>query len=86
MIEIKTKLEYLPILLDKTRKSRIEAERRLLKLDALAKHACVYYACVTTLLSLSTLFFDYKGLPFCQFLLLLWLLFAQFMLLHKIMV
>ena len=64
MIEIETKREYLPGLLDKTRKSRIEAERRLLKLDALAKHACVYYACATTLLSLSTLFFDYKGLPF----------------------
>lgn len=64
MLETENKFEYLPGLIDKTRKSRIEAERRLLRSDALSKHACVYYACITILLSLSTIFFDYRGLPF----------------------
>ena len=64
MIETENKFEYLQDLIGKTRKSRIEAERRLLKLNSLSNHACIYYACITTLLSLSIMFFDYKGLPF----------------------
>lgn len=62
MVEAGNKIEYLPGLIEKTRKSRIEAERRLLKLDELSRHATIYYACITTLLTLSTLFFDYRGL------------------------
>lgn len=64
MVKAGNKFEYLPGLIDKTRKSRIEAERRLLQLDVLFKHASVYYACLTVLLSLSTVFFDYEGLSF----------------------
>ena len=64
MVETENKFEYLQDLIGKTRRSRIEAERRLLKLNSLSNHACIYYACITTLLSLSTLFFDCKGLSF----------------------
>ncbi|WP_165249318.1 SLATT domain-containing protein [Adlercreutzia sp. ZJ141] len=64
MVEAENKFNYLPGLIKNTRKSRIEAERRLLRLDALSKHASVYYACLTALLSLSSVFLDYKGLPF----------------------
>lgn len=64
MVERESKIDYLTDAIGKTRKSRIEAERRLLKLDALSKHATVYYACITTLLTLLTLFFDYEGLTF----------------------
>lgn len=64
MGKVEDKCQYLPDLIDKTRKSRIEAERRLLKMNTLSMHACIYYACITTLLSLSALFFSYPGLPF----------------------
>lgn len=57
-------LEWLYDLITKTRKSRIESERRLLALDALVKHATVYYACLTVLLTLFSLFFDYTGISF----------------------
>lgn len=57
-------LEYLYELIANTRKSRIESERRLLALDALVKHATVYYACLTVLLTLLSLFFDYTGISF----------------------
>lgn len=64
MSESENKTRYLPVIIGKTRKARIEAERRLLRLDALSKHASVFYACLTTLLSLASVFLDYKGLPF----------------------
>lgn len=52
------KEEYLPDIIQMTRKARIEAERRLLRSNALLSHATIYYACTTTLLTLVPLFFD----------------------------
>lgn len=53
-----TKFEYLPKLIRRTRLAHIHAEKRFLALDVLAKHATVYYACWTTVLSLTTLYAD----------------------------
>lgn len=47
---------YLPLLIKNTRAARIQAEKRLLGLDALVKHATVYYSCLTLILSLAPLF------------------------------
>lgn len=58
------KYEYLPKVIKRTRRARIEAEHRFRSLDALTKHSTVYYACWTTGLTLATLYFDYWWLPF----------------------
>lgn len=47
---------YLPRLIENTRKARIQSEKRLLELDTLLKHTTIYYACLTTLLSIVPLF------------------------------
>ena len=47
------KYRYLYDSIEKTRKARIQAEKRLLSWDALARHASVYYACWTTVLSVA---------------------------------
>lgn len=47
---------YLPQLIENTRSARIQSEKRLLEFDALLKHATIYYACITTLLSIVPLF------------------------------
>lgn len=46
------KYRYLYDSIEKTRKARIQTEKRLLSWDALARHASVYYACLTTVLSI----------------------------------
>ena len=46
------KREYLPEIISKSRLSHIEAERRLVRYDILAKRANIYYACWTVLFSL----------------------------------
>lgn len=56
--------EYLPGIIEDTRLSRIEAERRLVENDKLAKHATVYYACLTTVLTLLTFSSGAPYLPF----------------------
>ena len=48
------KEEYLYGIIEKTRLSRIRAERRLLELDLFVKHANVYYACVTAALTIGS--------------------------------
>lgn len=48
------KEEYLYGIIEKTRFSRIRAERRLLELDLFVKHANVYYACLTTALTIGS--------------------------------
>lgn len=50
------KKEYLRDMFKKTRLARIRAERRFLEMDALLKHATIYYACITTVLSFVPLF------------------------------
>lgn len=57
-IEEKTKEQYLPGIIEKTREARIKTEKRLLELDALLKHATIFYACITALLSILPLFID----------------------------
>lgn len=57
-IEKKTKEQYLPDIIEKTRAARIKTEKRLLELDALLKHATIFYACITALLSILPLFID----------------------------
>lgn len=52
MNSCKAKSEYLPVLIEQTRKAHIEAEKRLLWYDRLSKRINVYYACLTVLLSL----------------------------------
>lgn len=64
MVQAENKYQYLKQIISNTRLSRIEAERRLLKLDALSKHASVYYACLTAFISLTSIFVNYEGLPF----------------------
>ena len=49
------KFQYLYDDIEKTRKAHIQAEKRLLSCDALARHASVYYACLTTVLSIALL-------------------------------
>lgn len=61
MTQNNSKVNYLPDLIEKTRKSHIEAEKRLLRYDKLSKQANVYYACLTVLLSLLSFCF-----PQCQ--------------------
>lgn len=58
----KPKYEYLPDLIQKTRLAHIQAEKRLLALDALSRHASLYFACWTSALTLLTLFFDSRSL------------------------
>ena len=58
------KFDYLPQLIKRTRLAHIKAEKRLLALDSLAKHATVYYACWTAVLTLATLYFDCDWLPY----------------------
>ena len=55
---------YLPKLIETTYKARCEAERRYLQNDTLASHANVYCACLTTVLSLLSLFTDNAVFPF----------------------
>lgn len=56
MAEKKTLSQYLPQLIENTRSARIQSEKRLLEFDTLLKHATIYYACITTLLSIVPLF------------------------------
>ena len=56
------KYEYLPGLIKKTRLSHIHAEKRLLALDTLTKHATLYFACWTSVLTLLTLFIASRAL------------------------
>lgn len=58
------KFDYLQGMIKRTRLAHIAAEKRLLLLDLLTKHATVYYACWTVGLSLATLFSDSKCLLF----------------------
>ena len=57
-------IEYLPGLIETTYKTRCEAERRYLQNDALASHANVYCVCLTTTLSLLSLFTSGELFPF----------------------
>ena len=57
-----SKFEYLQDLIKKTRLAHINAERRLLALDALTRHASLYFACWTLTLTLLTLFFKSTNL------------------------
>ncbi|MCI2188016.1 MAG: SLATT domain-containing protein [Olsenella sp.] len=57
-----SKFEYLQDLIKKTRLAHINAERRLLALDALTRHASLYFACWTLTLTLLTLFFKSTAL------------------------
>lgn len=59
--EAEPKNVYLPKIINKTRKARINAERRLLELDALLKHATLFYSCVTVGLTLIQLFYFDEG-------------------------
>lgn len=55
---------YLPKIIETTYKARCEAERRYVQNDTLASHANVYCACLTTVLSLLSLFADNALFPF----------------------
>lgn len=59
-----SKFDYLQQIIQRTRLAHIDAEKRLLRMDLLVKHATVYYACWTVGLSLATLFADSKWLAF----------------------
>lgn len=50
------KCDYLKTIIEKTRLARIKSEKRLLELDSLLKHATVYFACLTVVLSIIPLF------------------------------
>lgn len=56
MAEKQTMSHYLPRLIKNTRLARIQSEKRLLEFDTLLKHATIYYACISTLLSIVPLF------------------------------
>lgn len=58
MAEKPTIDQYLPQLIKNTRSARIQSEKRLLEFDTLLKHATVYYACISTLLSIVPLFLN----------------------------
>lgn len=58
MAEKQTIDQYLPQLIKNTRSARIQSEKRLLEFDTLLKHATVYYACISTLLSIVPLFLN----------------------------
>lgn len=55
------KASYLQDIISKTRKARINAECRLLELDALLKHATLFYSCITVALTLVQLFYVDEG-------------------------
>lgn len=57
-----SKFEYLQVLIKQTRLAHINAERRLIALDALTRHATLYFACWTLTLTLLTLFFKSTAL------------------------
>ena len=59
-----SKFDYLQQLIQRTRLAHIAAEKRLLRMDLLVKHATVYYACWTVGLSLATSFANSKWLAF----------------------
>lgn len=58
MAEKQTMNQYLPQLIKNTRSARIQSEKRLLEFDTLLRHATIYYACITTLLSIVPLFLN----------------------------
>lgn len=64
--KIPKKREYLPEIISKSRLSHIEAERRLVRYDLLAKRANIYYACWMVLFSL--LSFCFPGFQLVSFL------------------
>lgn len=51
------KSEYLYGIVEKTRKARMNSERRLLELDLFVRHVNVYYACLTTALTVASIRF-----------------------------
>ncbi|MBM6907158.1 SLATT domain-containing protein [Collinsella intestinalis] len=55
-MEKEPKREYLPRIIEKTRKARIQTEKRLLCLDALLRHVTVFYSSISIVLSLMPLF------------------------------